>query len=210
MSWRYFWSIKRARGLSNSNAETLSLSQASHLFLFPIRFIVIGKKRARTESSPSTSASDEDEILAGPDSSGSDDTDTFAHPSAPTSKRPSLQREQALTWMGSIRIPTQSSHDLEFCKIAIQVPSSLISELPKDQLKVLYVASRKQIMSHGHVACATRVTAAHTQHLTYLRKMAEQELAAVMQIQDCLAVLVPYVSGAEAVKAVTFLMAPAL
>ena len=115
-----------------------------------------------------------------------------------------------MTWMGSIRIPTQSSLDLEFCKIAIQVPSSLISELPKDHLKVLSISSRKQIMSQGHIACATRVTAAHPQHLTYLRKMAEQELAAVMQIQDCLAVLVPYVSGSEVVKAVTFLMAPAL
>ena len=126
------------------------------------------------------------------------------------SKRPCLQREPTMTWLGSIRIPTQSTLDLEFCKIAIQVPSSLLSELPKDHLKVLSINQRKEIMSQGHIACPTRITAAHPQHLIYLRKMAEQELAAVMQIQDCLAVLVPYVSGSEVVKAVTFLMAPAL
>lgn len=195
-----------------------------------------GGKRQRA-SSPTTSSDGDGTARPDSNSSpnvSSDDTGLFAHPeicmspNAATRKRSHQQQQQqqaaasslsfeaTSTWQGSVSIsgggnlPSASSPlpaDLEFCKLSIQVPKSLMGEMPK-ALSILHISPRRAISSHGQLACPTCVTEAHPQHLVYLRKMAQQELAAVMQLQDCLAILVPYVGKGGVVRAVTFLVAP--
>lgn len=92
--------------------------------------------------------------------------------------------EAQSTWMGSVRLlDGEGRPGAELCGVSIQLPSGIISEFPASELIVSGLVPRKGVMISGRLTCATMITQATVQQMQQLRKMAEQELVALVPLQ---------------------------
>lgn len=163
--------------------------------------------KARSNSS----ASSEDDVAAGRskrqrcqhDQEEAEDAACSAQQQAGTPRR---RGEPQATWTGLVKVKPPGGSTAEFCRLSMQVPEQVLTGLPKE-LVVSSIQPRKAVARMAGVACSTCITAAGPQQVAELRQMAQLELVALVQLEDCGAILVPYFTDAGALKAVTFLAA---
>lgn len=109
------------------------------------------------------------------------------------------------TWAGQVKLQ-RGDLMIDMCSVEMRVPAGVLDELPRE-LRVQSLSQRSAVRISGQLACETVVTAATRTQLGQLKKMAQMELVAVIELADCGAILVPYLARGDQVKVVTFLVA---